>query len=446
MTKKLLRRSEFALREAEMWSAFMGADTKKETDLLWEKAMFNQFHDIVPGTSLTEVHIQTEKDFSEVVEKSGEIVNAVITADINNDADYLTVFNSLSWDRKALIELPDGYTSAEGGKTQKIGDKIYAEAIVPACGYKSLKLGKDGILDNKFDDSLVLENNLIKAEFNENGEIVSIWDKEKNMEFLSKPSNVFRMYRDMTCFFDAWDIDSYYEKEEVKLDKNAEVYVEYKGELESSLIIKRKLNKSSVVQRAILRKDSKRIDFVTEIDWKETHKLLKVDFSSNIHTDEMLSETQYGYVKRPNHKTRQFDQDRYEVWNYKWSALCESKRGLALLNDCKYGISADGERMSLTLLRSTVNPARTADKRVHNFTYSIMPYTEELAESNVVREGYELNSPVVVKNGYKGEKSLISVSEKNVIVDIVKLAEDNSGDVIVRLYESMNTLTHCKLL
>lgn len=274
-TKKFNRQSEFALRDAELWSALLNKNTKPETDLLWKTTLFNQFHDIIPGTSLTEVHKQTEKDLTGVIDKSREIVDSACIGIVDNNNDYITVFNSLSWERKAVIEVPKGYTSIEGGKTQKIGDKVVAQVCVPACGYKSFKLGKAPIVDSTADNDFILENNLIRAEFNEFGELVSVRDKESGIEFLSKSSNVFRMYQDMSMLFDAWDIDSFYENQEVELEKSAEVFVEYKGELESAIIVKRKINNSSITQRAILRKDSKRIDFETEVDWNEIHKLLK---------------------------------------------------------------------------------------------------------------------------------------------------------------------------
>lgn len=444
-TKKFNRQSEFALREAELWSALLDNNTKAETDALWKTTLFNQFHDISPGTSITAVHEQTEKELTEVISKANGIADKVCNSALDSSNDCITVFNSLSWEREAIIELPDGYTSIEGCDTQKIGDKAYAKVSVPACGYKAYKLGKDIAGETKTDNGLVLENNLIRAEFNTSGELISVFDKTENMEFLSKPSNVFRMYQDMTCFFDAWDIDSYYENQEMEIEKLAEVYVEYKGDLQSSIVIKRKINNSFITQRAILRNDSKRIDFETEVDWRETHKLLKVDFNTNIHTEELVSEIQFGYIKRPNHKTRQYDADRFEVCNHKWSALCENKRGVAILNNCKYGISADNNRMSLTLLRATVNPARFADKGMHTFTYSIMPFAKSLTDSNVVEEAYNLNCPVAIKQGFAGERSLLNVSERNVIVDTVKLAEDGSGDIIIRMYESKNTYTTCKL-
>ncbi len=438
-TKKLNRQSEFALRDAEMWSALFNKDTKQETDALWKKVLFNQFHDIIPGSSITAVHERAEKDYSEVLEKTMIITDDVLNSALKNDEDTITVFNSLSWDRKAMIELPEGYIIKDC-PTEKVGDKALALVDVPACGYKSYKLIEDTIEEAGTDDRLVLENEFIKATFNEKGELISLINKETGMEFLKCESNKFRMYQDIE-FFDAWDINQCYPDMEVELGDDAEVIKEFSGKLYSSIVIKKNIHDSKITQRVVLRKDSRHLDFETEVDWRETHKLLKVDFNTNINTDEIISEIQFGHIKRPTHKNRQHDADRFEVCQHKWSALTEARRGFAVLNDSKYGISADFERVSLTLLKSATQPALNADKGIQKFTYSVMPFNESLYESNVVRKGYELNSPVLVKEGYIGEKSFLEISESNIVINIVKKASDGSGDIIIRMYEAGETYT-----
>lgn len=441
-TKKGNRKAEFALRDAEMWSTLMGYDGKAETDKVWKEVLFNQFHDILPGSSLKEVHERAEKSYENAINVAKSVTDNSIRTE--NKDGYITVFNSLGWERKALIELPDGYTSVKGEETQKIGDKTYALITVPTCGYKSFELGKDECMVSEKLNELVLENDIIRAEFNNKGEMISLINKVTNSEFLDKPSNVFRMYKDMPTFCDAWDVDSFYENVEVSLD-DAEIVPEYKGNLISSLCLKKKINKSEIKQRISLKKGSNCIDFETEIDWKETHKLLKVDFNTNIHANEITSEVQFGYINRPTHKNRQYDADRFEVNQQKWSALTESKRGFAVLNDCKYGVNGNRSKLSLTLLKAGAMPDLNADKGIQKFTYSVMPFSESLFDSDVVKNGFELNCPVTVKEGYMEEKSMLNVSEKNIIIDTVKTAEDGSGDIIIRLYESMNTLTKATL-
>ncbi len=440
-TKKLNRRSEFALRDAELWSALAGVGSKKETDKLWKTVLFHQFHDILPGSAISEVYQTTEKELEHVLDETQTIVEYAHDAVTEKKDGYLTVYNSLGWDRKVFVELPEGYSSVEGGATQTVGERTFAQIDAPAMGHKAYKLGKDKASATESGTQLELENDLIKAEFNAKGELTRVVDKQTGIEFLSGVSNRFRMYEDLPAQFDAWDINSYYENVEVELDGNVCVASEYQGELYSSLVLTKKIHNSEIRQRIVLRKGSRRIDFETEIDWNETHKLLKVDFNTNVHSEELTSEIQYGYVKRPTHRNRNYDEARFEVWQHKWSALCEAKRGFAILNDCKYGISADASRMSLTLLKSATYPALHADKGTHSCTYSVMPFTESLADSGVVEEAYELNCPVMVREGYAEEKTYLRTSARNVIIDTVKEADDGSGDLIVRMYECMGTYT-----
>lgn len=444
-TKLLNRRSEFALRDAEMWSVFSDKNTKRDTDELWKTVLFNQFHDIIPGTSISPVYEDTEKELSNVICQARAISDKSFEKFVDDNDEYITIFNSLPWEREECISLPNDCVALEGCKTEKSGDKTVAFVKIPPCGFKSYKIGGKVTQTAEKGDSLVLENGLVRAEFNQNGELVSVIDKESNTEYLSAPSNVFRMYRNKPAFFDAWDIDGFYEKLEVKTEKNIQVKIGYMGELEKSLLISTKFNNSTIKQKVVLQNNSKRLDFETEIDWQETHKLLKTDFNTNIHSEELVSEIQFGYIKRPNHKTRPYDQDRFEVCEHKWSALCENKRGAAILNDCKYGISADDGRMSLTLLTSSAKPARKADRGIQKFTYSFMLFSESLFDSGVLNSAYEINCPVEIKKGYAGEKSYLSLSEKNVIAETVKYAQDNSGDVILRIYEAQNALTRTNL-
>ena len=428
-TKKLNRQSEFALRDAEMWSTLLGADLEKKqiTDQLWKNVLFNQFHDIIPGTSIQPVYEVAEAEYAEVITKANEVTDSVLDGIVQKETDFITVFNSLSWDRKVLITLPDGYQAIcdmDGNEmqTQTVGMHTVALLKVPALGMKSYRLyAVDEYKESVKDTTLSLENNLIYVRFNEKGEMVSLTDKETGMEFLHCPSNVLRMYQDMPTFSDAWDIDSFYEQCELELEQEVDVKVECKGELYSSLVVTRRIHQSEVKQRIVLWKDSKRVDFETTVDWHETHKLLKVDFNTNIHTDEMISEIQFGHIKRPNHKSRQYDADRFEVCQHKWSALAEGNRGVAILNDCKYGISADGSRMSLTLLKAPTAPAIHTDQGVNMFTYSVLPFVGTFFDSNVIEEAYELNCPALIKEGKVLEQSLLRVSDKNVIVETIKM-------------------------
>lgn len=445
-TKKLNRQAEFALRDAEFWAGLLGkTDAKKTLDGAWKNVLFNQFHDIIPGSSLAEVYHRAEKSYQESIDTAKAVTDETLKQRTDGSADHITLFNSLGWTRTVDVVLPEGYTSVKGldGETfpaEQAEGKVIARLEVPGCGQKSYVLGKEAAPAAKANDGLVLENELLRAEFDDKGRLISLVDKGKNTEFLSGPSNVFRLYQDMPTFCDAWDVDSFYENVEVQLEQA----VAEPG-IGSSLVISQKLPNSRISQKVTLKPGSSRLDFETTVDWQESHKLLKVDFLTNIHTEEMLSETQFGYVKRPTHRNRPYDADRFEVCQHKWSALCEGRRGVAILNDSKYGISARESRMSLTLLKAPARPDLYADKGIQVFTYSLMPFGTDFFDSGVVQQAYELNVPVTVLPGCGPEKTWLAVSESNVIPDTVKPAEDGSDDVIVRLYECQNSGTGCKL-
>ncbi|MBR5152145.1 MAG: alpha-mannosidase [Clostridia bacterium] len=444
-TKLLSRKSELGLRDAEFWSAILGKDTKAETDKLWKEVLFNHFHDILPGTSIQAVHDRAEASFQKVIDDTTALVSGAVSTMLDPNKECLTVFNSLSWERTAYVTLPEGYTSLGDCPTQKVGNNVIAQVTIPACGCIAHPLGKASAPVAEKNQSLVLANNLLRAEFNENGFLISLMDQKSGTEFIDAPSNMFKMYRDLPSWWDPTDLESHYQNIEIPLSTDAEVQPEYCSDLYSSLTIKRKVNNSDIFQRVILRKDCPYLEFETEIDWHEDHKLLKLDVATNIHAEDLVSEIQYGHVKRPTHRNRKFDQDRFEVSQHRWSALCEAKRGVALLNDCKYGISALGGRISLTLLKSFCNPVVHANNGHHKLTFAIMPFTESLADSGVIQAGYELNCPISAFNGCGETTSFASLSHSNIILEWAKQAEDGSGDIILRLYESTNSKTVCTL-
>lgn len=455
-TKKGNRKSEYALREAEMWGSAAMALTGfsyplQEMDTQWKAVLLNQFHDILPGSSIARVYEEAEKLFSSVIHEAGRIADDA-AAKLCKNEKALTVFNSLSWDRKAIVELPADWQGARDYngnevQVQYADGKKLVDVDIPSCGWTTLVPFECKSIDQPVVKASVnlLENEHLKVTFNNKGEITSLFDKDTGIELAAGVCNSLKMYLDIPRAYDAWDIDSMYELTPLPLEENAEIIVSMTGSLESSIEIKRKINDSTIIQNIILRRDSRRLDFKTEVEWNETHKMLKVCFPVNIHADEALHEIQFGYVKRPNHRSREYDADRFEVCNHKWSALMEENRGAAVLNDCKYGVNVLGNSINLTLLRSAKAPDFNADVGRQEFTYSFYSWNGSLMQSNVIREAYELNIPVKCMEGFGGINSLFRTDAGNIIIDTVKPAEDGSGDVIIRLYESIHTMTRCTL-
>jgi len=188
------------------------------------------------------------------------------------------------------------------------------------------------------------------------------------------------------------------------------------------------------------------MDFDTIVDWQERHKLLKVNFPVDYRAREALHEIQFGYITRPTHRSREIDRDRFEVSNHKWTALAEPDRGFAILNDSKYGVDVLNNSINLTLLKSPLAPDMTADRGEQAFTYAFYFWNGPIFESGVVQEAYQLNIPLRMLEGYADSRSLFRIDQPNVILETVKPAEDStSGDIILRLYESMGNKTQIQL-
>ena len=451
MVKQNNRKCELALREMELWSVLamnkgMTYNLSK-ADALWKELLLHQFHDILPGSSIAKVYVEAENAFHEILDGADELQKDALNALTDQKEDQaVTVFNSLSFPRKMLVELPDAF--ANGAKTvdgtavpvQKIGDVVKASVEVPSCGAVSL-VPAEGQVEEKAvtvascDGGFTMENSQIKAVVNEKGEVISFVLKESGREFAADAMNRFHLYKDVPRLFDAWDIDSNYIDQEIEAAKNVTVSMEADG-LEGVLKVTGEISNSTFTQYIRLAADSRRIEFETEIDWKEMHRLLKAGFPVNVYAENGINEMQFGFVERPTHRSKAYDKDRFEVCNHRYSALADGAHGAAVLNDSKYGISMNGNALELTLLRAATCPEMCADNRVHHFTYAFTAWEGNFAESDVVRQGYELNVKPVVAGGAAPTFSALTIDKGNVILDTMKPAEDGSGDIILRLYES----------
>ncbi|MCD8023571.1 MAG: glycosyl hydrolase-related protein [Lachnospiraceae bacterium] len=226
------------------------------------------------------------------------------------------------------------------------------------------------------------------------GRITSLVDLQTEYEYAAGSLNEWKLYQDVNVCYDAWELGSMYESIPVKLTGEHFSTVETKVDGSLLLTVKRKEQYFSAVQKVYLKKDSPRIDFVTEIDWHERHRILKADFPTSVFTKEVLEEIPFGYIRRPTHRSTGQEKDMYETCHHRYAVLTDGENGFALLNDCKYGLSAENSRLSLTLLRAPVQPDVTANQGVHRFTYSILPFHGSFADSCVTEEAYELNTVV----------------------------------------------------
>lgn len=458
-TKYLNRRSELTLREAEFWGSAARALARLDfspgdLDEAWKTVLLNHFHDILPGSSIRRVYEEAEAAYQQVLETAQATIQKGLEQ-LTRKEPGLTVFNSLSWPRRVQMRLPEDWSGAcdptgEALPTQETSARIWTEVNLPPCGWMTLKPGNSAeSLHTLSAESDRLENEHLRVILNERGEITSLFDKDANRELAAGICNQMALYKDVPSNWDAWDIDSNYSALPVPLQEPARIEVLATGPLFAQLRVTRKIHNSSLIQHITLRHDSRRIDFETQIDWQETHKLLKVNFPVEVYADHAVHEIQFGHLRRPNHTSRQFDADRFEVSNHKWTALVAERHGCAVLNDGKYGVNVSGKSINLTLLRSPIAPDQTADRGMQTFTYAFYAWNGAFHESRLVQEGYELNIPVQTAAGIPtvlGPKaSIFSIDAPNILLETLKPAEDGSPDLIVRLYESMRSATLCTL-
>ncbi|WP_026507649.1 alpha-mannosidase [Butyrivibrio sp. MC2013] len=444
------RKSEILMQMAESVNAiaaFTGAKAYPQADMeeLWKIVLFHQFHDILPGSGIAEIYRDAAIEFEKFFDKANAL-RAEGLSDLTDGSEGISVFNSLSFARKSLIKLPDSYKGAaytDGSKvmTAELEDGRYALVDLPACGMVSILPADESVIENgvylrEENGSYVLGNSKLEARISDKGEVSSFVLKASGREFVKGTLNRFRIYKDVPRVFDAWDIDENYLNQEMEGARDVAVKELLVSPLRSALKISFKIGNSTVDQTISLTAEADRLEFDTIVDWNELHRLLKVDFSADVYAENAKNEMQFGFVERPTKRSTQHEKDRFEVCNHRYTALSDASHGVAVLNDCKYGISMLDNTLSLTLLRAPESPDPTADRGINHFTYAFVAYEGDFGSSPVVREGLDLNYEPVITEGTGSEGSFFELDKENIILDTIKLAEDGSGDLILRLYDS----------
>jgi alpha-mannosidase len=427
-TKRLNRRAEQALREAEVWSVAADDGYPHELfDSTWKRLLINQFHDILPGSSIDWVYEDAERELGAVVEVAGGIATAALTK-VAGEGQTPVAFNVNSHPRREVVEVD--------------GKLLFAE--VPACGWASIDEAAQPDVEPVRVSGRVMENALLKVTWDENGLLTSIWDKQADREVLTGAGNLLQLHDDNPRNWDAWDVDADYRRQHRDLTSLDEARVEISGPVRGAVRFKRRFGDSVLEQRMILDAGSRVLRFETDVDWQETHKFLKVAFPVAVRSPRATYEIQFGHVERSTHANTSWDQARFEVCAHRWADLGEAGYGVALLNDCKYGHDIQGSVMRLSLLRSPTHPDPNADKGKHRFTYALMPHSGSFQEAGVIAAAEDLNAPLRVQRGQSGRRSLIEVDAPQLVVEAIKRAEDSDA-VVVRLYEAWGGRCHARL-
>ncbi len=473
--KRFNRKSELGLMDLELVSAMAARlpghalpCPAREIWKLWEMVLLNQFHDILPGSAIHEVYEVTKAEYLQIGARIKELMEERLRA-LAGEGDCVMLLNTTGWERDDVVSLGKIGTPEEGSgssvqslyledarglrfpcqRTAEGGTVAYVRGI-PSKGYKTFHLvrGDEPASPFLLTDPYTLETPFYTAHLAENGELDRLYDKGCGREILQegRHGNVLRMYEDKPMNYDNWDIDIYYTEKSWDVDRLERMEWTELGPVRAVLEIERKESRSRIWQKVIFYGDTGRIDFQTRVDWKEHQTLLKTYFPLAVHTDEATFEIQFGNLKRKTHTNTSWDVARFESCGQKWADLSEGHYGVSLLNDCKYGHSVKDGEIGLTLIKSGIMPNPTADQEMHEFTYALYPHREGWQAGGTVAEGYKLNQPLISVPGAAPvpDFSLASAEASNVVLETVKASEDERG-VVLRLYESENSLTSTNL-
>ncbi|MFC8915293.1 alpha-mannosidase [Streptomyces sp. NPDC057116] len=438
-TKRGNRRSEHLLREAELWATAAAlrspayAYPYEELDRIWKTVLLHQFHDILPGSSIAWVHREARETYARVREElEGLIAGAVAALGGSRTA----VLNASPYARREVVETDAGPVAV---RVPPSGSVALGEAIEVAP-----------VSARPAGGGFVLDNGVLRVVVDAEGTLGAVYDVAAGREVLAPGArgNLLQLHPDHPNQWDAWDIDRHYRRTHTDLTAAESVELVAEGPLRAAVRVVRVFGASRVVQEVRLDAGSGRVDVLTDVDWRESEKVLKAAFPLDVQAERSAAEIQFGHVHRPTHTNTGWDAARFEICAHRWLRVAEPGYGVAVLNDSTYGhdVTRDphdeglGTTVRLTLLRAPHCPDPRTDVGRHRFRYALLP---GCSTADAVRGGLALNLPLRVATAPE-LAPLVDTGNPAVTVESVKLADDRSGDVVVRLYESCGTRTRAR--
>ncbi|MXM64433.1 alpha-mannosidase [Streptomyces sp. HUCO-GS316] len=418
-TKQGNRRSEHLLREAELWSATAAVRTGfpypyEELDRVWKTVLLHQFHDILPGSSIAWVHREARLTYERIAGELTAIIEAAQRA-LAGEGTTPLVFNAAPHTR-------DGVPA--GGARTPVTEGRTSLTARPAGGH-------------------ILDNGLLRIEIDARGLVVSAYDVGADRETVApgRAANLLQLHPDFPNMWDAWDVDEFYRNTVTDLTDTDEIIT---GEDGASVRIVRSFGASRVTQVLSLAPGERRLVLDTEVDWHETEKFLKLAFPLDVHAERYASETQFGHFHRPTHSNTSWEAAKFEACNHRFLHVSEPGWGVAIVNDSTYGhdvtrtVRTEDDRGTTTtvrvsLLRAPRFPDLETDQGIHRFRHALVPGADI---ADAVCEGWRINLPQRPLTGAGEVAPLVTVDNEAVVVTAVKLADDGSGDVVVRLHEA----------
>jgi alpha-mannosidase len=472
-----------AEKVASIDTLFGAAYPQQNLDSAWKDILFNQFHDILPGSGIAINYVDAARRYAVASRIDRDIIQTGLSDIASRVISYgvsVLIFNPLSWTRTGEVEFEVQFPNGENkvGAIGPDGNPLPIEVLdsnwrtgrlrvrllatnVPALGYELVQLVPQATLPSAklwlkaTADSL--ENKFVRLKVDpKTGCITSLIDKSSNTEALALPvqsegspaaspeglpcGNLLQAFVDKPKRWDAWNIDADFVKQHWDLMQADEVKLVENTPLRAVIRVKHHFQKSTFVQDITLYPGIPRVDVHMQADWHEQHVLLKVAFPVSARSDKATFEIPYGSVERPTTRNTPAEQAQFEVPALRWADISDAIHGFSLLNDSKYGYDAKDNVLRLSLLRSPTWPDPETDQGQHEFTYSLYPHGGTWREAMTVRQGYELNYPLMTQTTAKHpgmmmpQHSFFSTTQDNVIITAIKKAAADNA-LIVRFYE-----------
>ena len=437
--KRANRRAEIAMLEAEFLMCATGTPAPEGWRAAWEVLCLNQFHDILPGTSVPVVFADARRDYARLSETTEA---AVAACEGGAPASVpVAVANASPHRGPRLATLPDArglpagsFQPAPGGVLAHFPDLAPYSITAPAAAAAPEVPVAVAFLS---DGGVEMANRWLRVRLDGEGRLVEVHDREHDRAVLDGVGNQLQAFEDRPLSWDAWDVDSFFEDRGEVVRGLTDMAVVADGPLRATVRLRWGFRSSLIVQDVSLSAHSRRIDFATEVDWHESHILLKAAFPVAVRAPGATYEIQWGSIRRRTHRNTSWDYAKFEVPAQRWADLSEGDYGVALLNDCKHGYDIRENVLRLSLIKSATSPDPGADQGRHAFTYALMPHGGDWREG-VAREAADLNVPARALRAPADGRAFVEADRPGVVVEAIKPAEDGDG-VILRLYESHRT-------
>lgn len=381
---------------------------------IWKEVLLYQFHDIIPGSSINRVYVESVARYKEIYSQVNEYIDAILQSLTTRGG--LGVVNPIGFDRKEFVKVADRWYKADV--------KAYSSALLAEIGIEdrdNLSRGRDFI-----------QNDKVKVHFAKDGAIDSLIDLSNDKELCGDYLNKLAVYSDPKMYYNAWDIKMNYQnmrKWQFKLESHKSYVDGVRVIMENIYTFK----DSTIIQKVTLTKGSSMVVFDTTVDWRETYKMLRADFRPSLYSDTVNCDIQFGNFDRSTLEDTSVRKAQFEICAHKFVNVDDGDYGVALINNCKYGYRAKNGLLSLNLLRSPKSPDPQCDMGEHKFTYAFYPHEGKWSDSDLIKRAYALNYPLIVKEEMPDIDNLFDI-DGDVILETVKVSEDGKG-IVARIYE-----------